>query len=148
MKDTMSILRRAVFDTLNGNLSYLGSPVNVYDEKKKATASDRLFVILGTQQESDDDTSEYFITDSTIDIEIYHKTEFEVSKDAIDEVSNQVMSLILPSPSLNGLPVQNLFLIQCVRRLRAISRNFSITDNESVLSKIITFTCKIVQQNL
>ena len=147
MKDTQAILRHAVFAVLNGQLSYNSVNVPVYDEKRKAGATDNLFVILGTQQESDDDTSDAFITDSSIDIEIQHRTAFEVSKDAIDEVGNQILQILMPTPQTDGFQVQNLFLITCVRRSSTISRNFSLTDSNSIVAKIITITCKIVQQS-
>lgn len=147
MRDTQSILRMAVFGVLNGQLSYGGSNVPVYDEKRRDGDTSNLFVILGTQQETDDSTDDAFITDSSIDIEIQHRTDFEISKTAIDEVSNQILQIILPSPWEHGFPVQNLFQIQLVRRSSTISRNFSLTDSQSVIAKIITITCKIVQQS-
>lgn len=147
MRDTQKILRMAVYQVLNGNLSYDGNNVPVFDEKRKLSSTDNLFVILGTQRETDDNTDDAFITDSSIDIEIQHRTEFEVSKDAIDDVSNQILQIILPTPQTSGFPVQNLFQIQLVRRSSTISRNFSLTDSQSVVAKIITITCKIVQQS-
>ncbi len=147
MRDTQQILRMAVYNLLNGNLSYNSDNVPVYDEKRKSGDADNIFVILGTQQESDDDTSDAFITDSSIDIEIQHRTDFEISKDVIDNISNQILELLLPTPQSNGFAVQNLFLIQCVRRTSTISRNFSLTDSQSIVAKIITISCKIVQQS-
>jgi hypothetical protein len=146
MKDTQKILRQAVYDIINGQLSYNGSNVPVYDEKRKVGQADSLFVILGTQQETDDSTSDAFITDSSIDIEIQHRTEFEVSKDAIDDVSNQILQILMPTPQTDGFLVQNLFQITCVRRTSTISRNFSISDSVSIIAKIITISAKIVQQ--
>jgi hypothetical protein len=144
----MKILRIAVSSVLTtANITYDGTAVPHADEKKKITQSANLFIILGTQQETDDNTSDAFITDSSIDIEIQHRTEFEISKDAIDDVSDQVLTALMPTPSTDGFPVQNLFQILLVRRSSALSRNFSITDSQSVVAKIITITCKIVQQN-
>jgi hypothetical protein len=147
MRDTQKILRHAVFQTLNGNVTYNGSNIPVYDEKRLLGDQDNLFIILGSQRESDDSPDEYFITNSSIDIEIQHRTEFEVSKDAIDDVSDQVLQIIMPTPYTNGFPVQNLFQINGVTRSSTISRNFSLTDSQSIVAKIITITCKIIQQN-
>lgn len=147
MRDTQQILRMAVFNLLNGNLSYNSENVPVYDEKRKSGDTDTIFVILGTQQETDDNTSDAFITDSSIDIEIQHRTDFEISKDAIDHISNQILELILPTPQSDGFSVQNLFQILCVRRISTISRNFSLTDSQSIVAKTINISCKIVQQS-
>jgi hypothetical protein len=145
-RDTMKLLRHACRDLLMG-LTYNGTPVPVGDEKLKY--SDRaanLFVTFGTQTESPDNTSDAFITDSSIDIEINHKTGFEASKDAIDDVSNDIMDILMPTPSTDGFAAQSGVLIQCVTRSQAITRNYSLTDTQTYISKIITITCKIVQQ--
>lgn len=142
----MMILRHACNDLLNGSLSWQGTNVPVSDEKKKLGDNVNLFVTFGTQQESEDNTSDAFITDSSIDIQIQQNSGFEVSKDGIDTVSNQIMEILMPTPMTDGFFTYNNFQITCVRRERAISRNFSITDSESIVAKIITITCKIVQQ--
>ncbi len=146
MRDTQKLLRMAVYNLISGQLSYNSTNVPVYDEKRKVGATDNIFVILSTQQETDDNTSDAFITDSSIDIEINHKSDFEVSKDAIDDVANQILTLILPTPSTDGFPVQSLFQITCVRRTSTITRNFSISDSQTIIAKIITISSKIVQQ--
>lgn len=128
-----------------GQLSYNGISVPVYDEKKRDKQLANLYVVLSTQQETDDNTDTSFTTDSSIDIDITHKTEFEISKDAIDEVSDQILELLLPNPDGPGWNVSG-FLIQNIRRSSTISRNFSLTDSQSIIAKIITITSKITQQ--
>lgn len=142
----MKILRHACRDLLSGNLSWQGVNVPVSDEKRKLRETAPLYVTFGTQQESPDNTSDAFITDSSIDIEIHHRSEFEVSKDGIDDVSNQILEILMPTPETDGFLVQNLFQITCVQRQSAITRNYGLTDSDTVVSKIITITCKIVQQ--
>ena len=142
----MMILRHACGDLLDGNLSWQGVNVPVSDEKRRIGDDVTLYVTFGTQTESDDNTSDAFITDSSIEIQILHKTEFEVSKDALDTVSNQILEILMPTASTDGFEVQNLFQITCVRRTNAITRNFSISDSQTIVGKIITITCKIVQQ--
>ena len=148
MRDTMDILQMAVFGALNGNLSYNSANVPVYDEKKEVGQNDNLYVLLSTQQENDNpQTSDAFITDSSIDIEITHKTGFEVSKKVLNNISNQILEILIPTPSTNGMAVQNLFQIQNVRRTASITRNLSISETQSVLQKIITISAQIVEQN-
>lgn len=144
----MDILNLAVFNALNGNLSWDGDNVPVYDEKRRVNATDNIYVVLSTQQESDaPQTSDAFITLSTIDIEILHKTDYEVSKTVVNNISNQILNIIFPTPQTNGMPVQDHFQILNVRRERAITRQFALTDSQSILAKIITISCHIVQQS-
>lgn len=150
MLDTMTILRDAVYTALAGNITNSSTPVNVYDEKKPAGVTDDIFIILSTQQESEapQETSETFSTLSTIDIEIWHKTGYEVSKATIDAISNQVLTIIVPTTYSTGMAQPSGFQILNVKRDRAISRNVSLTDSQSVVGKIITISCIIVQQNI
>lgn len=145
MKDTQRILRKAINDLLAGNITYNSIPVPIYDEKIRDKQSPNLYIIFGTQQETDQNTDTSFTTISTIDLEITHKTEYEVSKDAIDEVSDQVLEILLPTPDGPGWDY-NGFLIQNITRTSTISRNFSLTDSQSIIAKIITITATITQQ--
>ncbi len=146
MRDTQKPLRHAVYNLLNGAITYDGNTIPVFDEKKKATSNANLFILLSTQQETDDNTSDAFITDSSIDIEINHTTEFEVSKDAIDDVANQILSLILPTPTTDGLTAPEGFQFTLVRRTSSISRNYDMGFSDTLIAKIITVSVKIVQQ--
>lgn len=143
----MMILRHACADLLDGNLSWQGVNVPVSDEKRRLGETVNLYVTFGTQQEIPDDTSDAFITTSSIEIQIIDRTEFEVSKDALDSVSNQILDILIPTPNGgDGFQVQDHFQILNVRRASAITRNFSISDSKSVVGKIITITATIVQQ--
>ena len=101
------ILRHACGDLLDGNLSWQGVNVPVSDEKRRLDDSVSFFVTFGTQQESPDQVNDAFITQSSIDIIIQQKTGFEVSKDGIDTVSNQILEILLPLPNTDGFFVQD-----------------------------------------
>lgn len=144
MRDTCKPYRLAVFNCLNGNLN----GINVYDEKKKVAATDTVFVILSTQQETPTDLNDCaFITRSSIDIEIVCKTGFEVTKDTIDDVANLILKLITPTVQTSGLTTPSGFQFEIPVCTRTLTRNVSITDSESVLVKILTFTTDIVTQS-
>lgn len=145
----MKILRPAVYNALNGQVSYNGQSVPVYDKKRRVNSPrGNLFIILGSQREADDpQTSDAFITDSQIDIEIWQTTEFEVSEDPIDDVSDQVLQIIIPEPWSNGLGVQDHWQIQNVRRISAVVNYEGVTQTETVIVKTITIAAQIVQQN-
>lgn len=142
MKDTQKILRTAVFQMLNGNIS-----IPVYDEKKRVTSNARIYALLSTQQETDENPSDAFITLSSIDIEIIHRSDFEVTKDSIDDISTEILQILIPAPTSDGLIVQNLFQITNVRRTSTITRQISVSDTDSIVSKIINITCHIIEQN-
>lgn len=140
MRDTQKILRHAIFNALTG------ISVPVYDEKKKVRDNTSLYVLLGTQQEQNDDTMDTFITLSTIDIEVCHKTGSEVSKDKMDDVGNEILERLFPTVQTDGITDPSGVQIQNLRRERTITRTIEITPTESMVRKIITISSQIVQQ--
>jgi hypothetical protein len=146
MRDTQKPLRLSIHSVINGNTTYNGSPVNFYDEKKKVGLTDRVYGLYSTQQTTRDRTSEYWITDELITIELLHKSGFEVTKDFIDDVSDQLYQILMPDAINAALPNPSLMLIQHFELEEAITRSVEITDTETIVSKLITFSCKITQQ--
>lgn len=144
----MDILLRAVFNKLNGAITYDSQAVPVYDEKKSVSSSVNLYILLGRQTESDDiQDDNTFAATSTIDIEIWYKTGFETSKQAVHSVSNQILQLLIPTPYTSGLGVQDHFQILNLRRTSAITQGFQISETQTVLAKIITISSQIVEQS-
>jgi len=93
-------------------------------------------------QEANDCT---WVNRASIDIEIYDKTKSEVTKNTMDDISNEILTILLPAPysttiTSSNLQFQNAFCESI------ISRNLAITDTESVMVKIIRFVCTITEQ--
>lgn len=147
MRDAQYPLRMALFGVLTGQLTYNGQEVKLYDEKKKVGASDDVYIIMGTQLSVPSDENDCaWITTETIDLEILHRTEFEVTKDFIDQLSDQIYQLVMPTKLTTSLPDPNLMAIQHFDLQRAVTRSVEITPTETIIAKIITFTAKVIQQ--
>ena len=52
MRDTKKILRHAIFNALDGQITYNSVAVPVVDEKIRNSAPSDLFIVLSTQSES------------------------------------------------------------------------------------------------
>lgn len=117
-----------------------------YDEKRWVQATDQVYGVFSTQQQTNMEENDCtFISRCSIDIEIIQKTGSEVSKDAIDMIGDEVCQALNPSPGVTPLTSGNLqFVLPEIESI--ISRNVSITENETVIVKIIRFVCTIVQQ--
>lgn len=142
MRDTSKQLRLAVFAALSGNVPGYAT----YDEKRAVAATAAKYILLSTQQETpSNDNDCTWITNSTIDIEVVQKTGSEVSKDDIDEASNTILAILIPTPWVTPLTSGNLqFQNATVESI--ISRNLSLTETESVVIKVIRFAVTITQQ--
>lgn len=147
MKDTMQMFLEATYTLLNGNLSYNSVNVPVFDKKRRVNVASGLYVILGSQRESDSpQTSETFITEAELDIEIWHVTDYEVSSQGVNQVADQILQLLITLPEGDGYPAQSQFQIQDVRRVSANLQDFSIGPTDTALNKNITIRATIVQQ--
>jgi hypothetical protein len=149
-KDTMKMMRTAMYALLNNQLSYsldnTNTLVPVYDEKRKVQDSYALYVLMSTQQETPDPVDGTWITDSSIDLEITQRLEFEVTKDDLDDVSNQIYALLEPAAGVGGLTAPAGFQIMNLQIASAVTRSFDISNTETVVSKVITVKAKVVQQ--
>lgn len=146
MKDTKKILRTAIFNAL-APLSYNGSAVPVYDEKAPNANSSSRFVILSTQQETYTEGNDtVFITESAIDLEIYDKTKFEVSKDAIDGIYEAMMQILLPTPQTIGLTVPAGFQFLNAKRESCFTQAIAISDTESILLSRVKLVFTIIEK--
>lgn len=143
MKDTKRILRHAVFNALDENISYDGDNLHVYDEKND---NENIYILLSNQQEFDDNPDGSFITRSTIDYEVVQKSGYSVSKDAIDDINEQILEIIIPTQSTTGLTIPTGFQFHSVRRESSRSLAFEISLTESIVRNITTISTIIQQQ--
>lgn len=143
MKETKKILRIAIKDALDGNITIGGEAVPIHDEKSDG---ENIYILLSNQQETDDNTSDVFITVSTIDIEVVQQTGYSISKDDIDDITDQMLEILIPTPSTNGLTAPSGFIFHNVRRESSRSLAFEISPTESIIRNITTISTTITQQ--
>jgi len=147
MKDTKKILRHAVFNALDGQITYNSVAVPVVDEKIRNSAPSDLFIVLSTQTETPvERNSSSFNTVSSIDIDIVQKTGTEVSKDAIDDVCEDMLEIIFPAISSIGLTVPSGFQFQEGYRESCSTSLVVISETQSILVSRVRLTFIIVQQ--
>lgn len=146
MKDTKKILRKAIYDSL-GSLTYNSVAVPVYDEKAPQSNTANMFVILSTQSETAiERNSSAFITQSSIDLELWHKTSYEVTKDGIDDVYEDIIDTIFPTIGTYGITVPSGFQFQEGFRESSITQSVQLSETESVLLTRMKFTFLIIEQ--
>lgn len=141
MKDLDKILRKAVFDSLDGNLS----GTKVFDEVKKIGDTDSLFVLLGGQRSIKDPSADnLWARRNTIEIIITHKQTVSVTKDLIDEKSDEILEILFPSyDSFIAAPSGVQFLNPDFESGVIQPMIFS---NETIMAKVLTISVTIIQQ--
>lgn len=144
----MKIFRKAVADCVNGQISYSSSVIPVYDAKVFTGERPDIYIVLSTQTEQDITEAECtWQTKSLINIIFINKSGSEVSKDVIDDISNEFLELVLNLPGSDNLLTQSGFAIDYVKRESAVSGEVLISPTQSELQKIVTISAMITQLN-
>ncbi len=143
MKDIDKILRKAVFDALDGNIS-----VPVFDEVKKIGNTQTLFVILGGQRTKRDPTADgLWARRCTIEVIITQKTGSSVSKDDIDDVSNEILEILFPDYDTFGVSSPSGFQFANEDFETGTTNRLQLTPTESVIAKVLLISVNIIEQN-
>jgi hypothetical protein len=101
MRSTKKVMRSVIYQALNGQVN-VGGVVPVYDEKRPDNSTADVYILLSTQQETELNTQDTFITESSIDIEVCQNTGAAVSKDKIDDIENNILTILMPTPGTDG----------------------------------------------
>jgi hypothetical protein len=137
-------IRKAYFDLLDGNIEYMGNPINIYDELHDE-GDEEMYVILSTQDDSDDTNKAQFVSDHTITIDVVTKFLTGARKFPSENIAEQIMGLVLPTPVTTGLISPTGLQITSVSYLGSNSLSVEQIGNYKVVRKIIRFGHKCVQ---
>ena len=139
MIDVKTPLRTAYYSLLNGALTSLGIGVPVSDTLTPISSNSQIYVLLASAGSRALNTQQSFMNDEQIKVKIVARGS-RVSSATVDNIANQIYSLVLPSPSSNGLPVQpTVSIINC----RVTDDNylpFRTDGAVNIATRIITFT--------
>lgn len=145
MIDTHKALRKSYYDALQGNLTVQETglyPVNVYDELAfgRDQVNEKYYVLLSTQTATDSSTLDRYGTEATILLDIVHRTGSMVTKDVVDEIGQQILSIVLPVNGTNGLIPQPFLSIMLVKKESDQYFPVQTTSTGLVLRRLIRFS--------
>lgn len=148
MKNTQKPFRLAIWNALDGNLSYNSIPVPVTDEKKLQSDQSKIYVIFGRQTETPTERNDStWITQSTIDLLIISKTFSETSKDIVNDLSDDILQLLLTTPQINGFTDPLGFQVQNIELAFSETGTMRMNSTDIMLTQLLTITAQIVQQS-
>lgn len=129
-------IRLTIFNLLNGLVTYESGLVPV-DDSVLNTDTANIYILLTTQRATIKPNFHHDSWDCEQDIEIYSKQFQTVSKDVVDDVAEQVETLIYqalrPGVSENGWQLNNVYLAS------TDNNAFELSPNKSIVSKHMTF---------
>lgn len=109
MLDFNHPLRKSWYELLNGQLTYDGSPVPVFDEKVKKGQDNQHYVIVGNISSSSNDKFPGWSRKLSVILDIVTKTTDAVTKNIADDIAGQIFALAMPSITIMGLTAPSGF---------------------------------------
>lgn len=117
MKEAGTAVRTSVFSALNGNVIVGTSPVGIFDGKYEAITGidEGLWIIIGEQQSTDKSLKNFFASEENIELIIANKTKNAAGREMVENVADEVMQIVLPTPATTGLSIASPFHITFVK---------------------------------
>lgn len=145
MIDVKMPVRKAFFQALNNNITYNATPIQVADGMRTNITPLGLYVILAGQTGTPRNTFSGWASDETIDIDILYKTADNNAKSVLDGVADQMLRLLLPSVTTNGLPTQAgcQFLNLVLQSDRDLT--LSLNPSNTLGRRLLTFKLYVAQ---
>lgn len=144
MIDIHKLVRLGFGTTLSGNLTYGGKAVPVVEDV--LSTDEDVYVILSSQTAVESSTFSSFDHFSTFVIDIVHKSNYYATKSVVDNVAQQIFTLIQPTPTFNGLTAQAGVQFTDVRKVSDNYLNLSMSTTGPVVRRILTYSV-FVHQN-
>lgn len=146
MRDSGTQLRRAYYTALNGNITIDGNDVPVYDGKVEDPKSDEVYILFMDQTDQDKSSKSHFAVETTITIDIKQRLKATVSREDIEDVANQILQIVKPTPKTIGLTLSSPFKVLIVKvDSNDSSRPYAVDAGEFVVTKSLRLRNHIIQ---
>jgi hypothetical protein len=138
-------VRKAFYTLLNGNISYGADVVPVYEGEGEANIPYQ--ILIGNQSYTEEGTKHSFAGRFSQELEIVTEMKGKSVTKHADEIANEVLALVIPTPRTTGLNVAEFQVIGIRKNLRSVLREEAGNGNK-IVRRIIEFNFLINQINL
>jgi hypothetical protein len=146
VNDPDKAIRTAYKNALDGNLTFNSLPVPVVDEKLHADDRNDVYVMFSTQNANDKPNKTYHATEVNLAVLVVNRRESTVQKSVIDNISDQILQIVLPTLNTHGLTIGSPFKITFVKRDNSNTEGAKLEDGTFIIAKQINFRNRITQQ--
>jgi len=101
MKDCSNNVRVIYVNALNGNITWSGRNVPVYGQQPFVTVPEQ-YAIITNISESNRNTNNNFSSSVDVTIEIYSEQNKNNNMSQVDNISNQILDILIPTTGING----------------------------------------------
>lgn len=147
MKDPVKFIKDAYFNALDGNITYNGSTIPVYDEEADETGGD-YYILVSTITDADFPNKTKFMNDVEVLIDVVSQNNFRVDlvKRIVDAITEKVLNQILPSVGSSSLSDDANFQIVDVRKSGTQHIPIIDTGTKKIVRRLTRFTQLIIEK--
>lgn len=109
MKDPKADLQEAYYDLLNGNISFSGSNVPVYDVNNVPQTPDYPHILITDFTQIDESDKTVFAESITVDLEIIDRATQRASRAGVFSVASQIKQIIRVRPEAFSITDWNIY---------------------------------------
>lgn len=140
------LVRRAIFQALDGNITVTidgsNSPVQLFEGVEDDSGLHN-YVVFGSQTGNDTSTKSSFDTVVRTTLDIVCKQNYQANKEYLDDISDQIETILLPSQGTNGLVAQSGVQFLALKRESANYIDLTINSTQSIVRKLLTFSVRV-----
>lgn len=148
MNDAGQAIRKAYFDALNEQVNNPGNPGNfvpIVDEKLDLGITEHdLYMLIGGQGGTVNGVKGMWAKELDISITVVNRRKATSSKTLIEDICDQMLTILFPTRTTNGLTVASPFKLTYARLL---NENYAFDKEDAgwVISKVLVFRNHITQ---
>lgn len=147
MKDPVKFIKDAYFNALDGNITYNGSTIPVYDEEADETGGD-YYILISTITDADFPNKGKFMNDVEVLIDVVSQNNWRVDlvKQIVDSITAKIMNVIIPSVGSTSLSDNADFQIVDVRKAATQHVPIIDTGTKKIVRRLTRFTQLIIEK--
>jgi hypothetical protein len=143
MLDTSNAIRTAYLSKLDGFLTLGGRNVEVYGDEPFETPGEQYVILSSISESQVQINNSKFISEVEVDIDIFVEQYMRNDNSQVDDISNQILNLLIPSMPMNDIGDAN-FEIYVLERTG--SRYLPLQSGQNFVARKIITLRNIVKQ--
>lgn len=148
MNDTAGAIRKAYFEALNNMVANPDGGVTaipVVDEKLDLNITEHdLYILISGQAGTPRDVKNMWVKEEDINITVVNRRKATNSKLLIENIADQILTIIFPTRTTNGLSIESPFKLTYARLIND-QTNFEKLQDGWQVSKSLIFKNHITQ---
>ncbi len=141
MNESGGAIRKAYFEALNNQVNHPeGGPtfIPVVDEKLDVNITEHdLYILISGQAGTPKETKSLWVKEEDINITVVNRRKATNSKVLIEDIADQVLTIILPTRTTNGLSIEAPFKLTYARLISDQTNFERIADGWQVSKSLI-----------